>query len=123
MDQPKKNSGASGRKKRHQINQGSSSTRSCQLNVNIQISNTCRVLRNTSRNQTNVNSNLIMVPLILITYSSAQLHKIINVQSKCKNLPGILINLRVRFKGRLRFFKLKDKIFFNHKYKEFEIQL
>ena len=35
----------------------------------------CRVMWNTSRNQTSVNTNLIMVLITPITYSSAHLHK------------------------------------------------
>ena len=61
------------------MTQGSSETRSCQRNVNLQLNDTCRVMQNTSRNQTSVNTNLIMVPITPITYSSAHLHKIINV--------------------------------------------
>ena len=75
-DQTKKNSGASGQTKRHQSSQGSRRTRYCQqYNQQRNDDDVSRVMWNTSPNQTKANPNLIMVPLIPITYLPAQLHE------------------------------------------------
>ena len=75
-DQTKKNSGASGQTKRHQSSQGSRRTRYCQqYNQQRDNDDVSRVMRNTPPNQTKAKPNLIVVPLIPIIYSPAQLHE------------------------------------------------
>ena len=79
------NSGASGRTKQHQSNKSrikKDKIYCWQYNQQWNDDDVSRVMRNTSPNQTKANLNLIVVPLIPMTYSSSQLHEIL-IEFKC----------------------------------------